>query len=904
LLTETAAPAVHDIECQLSHADARIRSCAAWALGQVGEGARGAVPSLRIVLASDPSADVRLSAIEAIGMLGPVAGISSPEVFQALADPDPCVRRAAPAALARLGNAAANEVAVLVGQLGDERIDVWSEAAWALEGMAEVGAPVLAQLLTSEQSILRVRSTMVLANMAIHHPNYVPVLAERLDDPDVGVRALVARAIAGVGTSDLAYCAGLARRLRLDTGEVKHRAATALWAILSAALKQDFKAKEKRRMRGSVEELQRGGELGATTLASRLGSDDGSFWRSAAHSLMEMGAVGAAALAKLLLPSERNLLVRTRAAWALGEMAQMALPHADVLAACLADSEPEVRDSAAWALLRLASVERLQASTPEPHRDEGVWQKAVLPLRELGSRGTDILAARTCNNSSEVQNVASDALKLTGDSGAAALASMLGSRDEEVRRRAVMLLGRMGAVSAPYSGMVMRLLTDRQLAVQRSAASALGDIGPSAAQHMGRLLLKLKDSDAILRGNALEALKELRGAVHPHLAVIASLLEDVDARVRRIALEIFFTSGRLGAVFLENIAMLLSDAEAQVRWTAAEALGRFGPAATSQASSLANSLGDSNVHVRQKAAWALHQLGEAAAAPYIDSFTRLLTDPAEAVRSQAVVCLQALGNIGVQQVVSLLHSDDVKTRRLAAEASGRLHFGSASHAEALAGCLADEDLGVRIAAAEALKRHSLAEDTIAHEPRWPSSSLSELRVKHDKVNQPVTQPNMSFPAHHVAGGSQDAANYQSRDDESTAKQAARLAIAASRHEPDSTVRGNAAAALRSIGDAAEPAASALTATFRGDGDTWLDAAEQICLMGDAGAHALARRLNDINPDVRRRAALALGRVPSFAASHAGLLRALTLDQDAGVRRSAAWALEESGLGAGSFPEAF
>eukprot|EP00971_Amphidinium_carterae_P091438 1810206-Amphidinium_carterae.1 len=128
-------------------------------------------------------------------------------------------------------------------------------------------------------------------------------------------------------------------------------------------------------------------------------------------------------------------------------------------------------------------------------------------------------------------------------------------------------------------------------------------------------------------------------------------------------------------------------------------------------------------------------------------------------------------------------------------------YNEETASEALAVCLGDEDLGVRVAAAEALKswgdssacfctivRHSLAEDTIAHELRWASSSMSELEraAMHSKQSAEALRMEgvecalqRRLHQHNCVTFSGQEAQESSHDNESTAKQASRLAMAAS-----------------------------------------------------------------------------------------------------------------------------
>jgi hypothetical protein len=101
----------------------------------LAEGLTLAVPALAESL-GQADVGVRLSALDALGVLGPLAGPAAPAVVRALGDPDRFVRRAAVRVLRGLGVSGAVMVPALQRLLQDPDVDVRQAAAAALEQFA------------------------------------------------------------------------------------------------------------------------------------------------------------------------------------------------------------------------------------------------------------------------------------------------------------------------------------------------------------------------------------------------------------------------------------------------------------------------------------------------------------------------------------------------------------------------------------------------------------------------------------------------------------------------------------------------------------------------------------------------------------------------------------------------
>ena len=148
---------------------------------------------------------------------------------------------------------------------------------------------------------------------------------------------------------------------------------------------------------------------------------------------------------------------------------------------------------------------------------------------------------------------------------------------------------------------------------------------------------------------------------------------------------------------------LVHSPDADIRRTSVLALGKIGhPLATAP---LLAGLQDPDAQVRQYSAWGLGELGEQISDRVGGPLVKLLQDPSDRVKQAAAL---ALGEIGVdesnevllEQLTNLLHTGDVRERRVVVQALRNLEMQSAL--PALIGSLADHDPLVRQGAVSAI----------------------------------------------------------------------------------------------------------------------------------------------------------------------------------------------------------
>ena len=157
------------------------------------------------------------------------------------------------------------------------------------------------------------------------------------------------------------------------------------------------------------------------------------------------------------------------------------------LSRLLADPDPKVRGSVAWAL-----------------GDIDADAAPVLPA----------LVRLLADSDSANRHVAARALRRMGPAAGPAVPALTQSLSDgvpEVRMQAAMALMAIGPTSEPAALQLAEALDDPDSAVRRWAAEALASIGPRARPAVPALTRAMSDADAAVRRAATRALTEIRG---------------------------------------------------------------------------------------------------------------------------------------------------------------------------------------------------------------------------------------------------------------------------------------------------------------------------------------------------------------------------------------------------------
>lgn len=455
----------------LDDPDAMVRGRALLWLGYIGSSAPGVIPAL-VKAAADDNDPVRLASLNALCNAGPEAKEGVPVLLAALQDPNPNRRRAALQALR--GFHLDPETALLpLNKAIKEYEDAGGRAA-AVELRWRIDHKTAAAVEALASDKVDVPSFLVLGRIAAQDAAAVPAVAERLRDPNPQMRLYALFALEQAGPNAKAAIPDLKEFLK-DKDPFNAASAARILARLGADIDLIVPI------------------LADAVKAATPGNLTGD--------LAALGLCGKAAAPAL--PAVRALVTgpkfafRIPAAECLCRIDPAKKPAA---VAALLDllSEPEfhgARLGAAAALCRIdpsnpRAVAVLRAALTDP--DPAVRTQALLACGQAGSGAKELLPLLAEIMTDEADYARLDAAtavwKVGGKAEQSAATLAYGLKDQthaEVRRRAAVQLGEMGADARAAARALRDALKDRSMAVRTAAAEALPKVDPEAAAGAG-----------------------------------------------------------------------------------------------------------------------------------------------------------------------------------------------------------------------------------------------------------------------------------------------------------------------------------------------------------------------------------------------------------------------------------
>jgi len=364
---------------------------------------------------------------------------------------------------------------------------------------------------------------------------------------------------------------------------------------------------------------------------------------------------------------------------------------------------------------------------------------------------------------------------------------------------------------------------------------------------------------------------------------------------------------RLGpdAVAATDVLMVtLGDADPSVRAAAARALGKIGVSDVRVVRRLIEMLGDSRqTQLRRPVAFivagALGDIGE----PALPELLSTLDNKQTELRLGAMVAISRIGpqaDKAVPKLIELMESERGPLRRVAISALGAVGTNSEAAVAALIRLLSHEEFGIQVDACRALAQIGptaepavselirLMKEGIASARRNAAAALGKIgpTIKEAGVNQlsvALADPNQVVR--------EDAAVALGRLGPAAASSAP--ALEAALDDPRFDARVKAAWALWRVSGETERATEILLAAMV-DFERFDDASKVLKEMGvsaETVAPRLIRLLDSRNPERRRAAAEALGRIGSDLPAIREALEDAQRDVDAKVRQEATWALQ-------------
>jgi len=707
------------VERDLAHEDPEQRRRAAEAIAELP---RPAARRLLDVALADPSADVRLAAVDVAVRLR--AERLGSRLAGFLSDPDSRIRLSAAEALG------ARPDPLALGALGRASSDadaaVRAAVARALGASlrAEAVVPLLGRL---DDPVPEVRRQVVSALGRLRDPRAVIPLLAKVEDPAGAVRRAVARALGALGDPRAVGALVLVLRdsdeaVRIAAVEAVGRlgdasAASSVIAVLddpaeavrAAAVRALGRLGTPESTAAIVAELGRPTADPAVLIAAlRLSREralpalracveaHGGF-RAADGCALSLGALGDASdVPRLRVALERGEVSPRAALDGLGLLGSTeAIP---IVLERISDPDAAVRRSARVALVPLLDPSRPDGRAVDPlvralrARGRSLGERTAL-LALLGRTGAPRAGAALSDvaksaTSPELVRAALDALGAIGPAGFdAVLLDGLDHEDGAVRAAAALALRRAGSAS------VAGALLDRleRAAGQDHGALSLALPGVMARSSDRALVGRVSRVLATSRGRDRDGLIEALGEGGPAaLDALVGLAGSPEAADRAKVAEVL--AGRLDGV--KTLRLLAVDRDAATRAAAVWSLGSAGGAA--DGSALAARLDDQDLAVAANAAGALGRLARRTGVAIAPWLCPALTHPWKGVRANALAALAlARASCDVAVVAELLARDESAAVRTAA---ARFLAGKSDKAarDALVRC-ADEDESAGVA---------------------------------------------------------------------------------------------------------------------------------------------------------------------------------------------------------------
>jgi HEAT repeat protein len=548
----------------------------------------------------------------------------------------------------------------------------------------------------------------------------LPVLIDLLmKEKDGQVRLGVLDTVTALGPEAVAAVAALIHTLRTDYGGQReeelhqdYRSALALAAIGEPAVEglrgllKDGKTHVRALAAMALGRIGSGAARAVPELIVLLGDKNEQIGQEAAQALGRIGKIAAGPLAAAC--SDKDPLIRARAAAGLGHLSVADEQVQRGALTCAHDSVPEVRAAAVKSLARCGLTEdALIAILKEnvAHDDERVRLAVIDVLvdrRGLISVMAPDLEILLAVKNDGVAHHAAFLLGKIGPDGAERLLKVLRKKDSRVDQIAEAL----AQIGRPIVPTLVHVLKDPDPRVRRAAVQAIGQIRPVAPGVASKLTDGLADPDQKVRAASLAAIGALGLRSSESVAAVRGTLHDGSAEVRAEAVLILAQRAPRDDRLRGDLAGLVDDPDARVQKQALDSLRSLGPLGRDSIRVVIKKLASTDPQVRRAAVEFVGSHAQAAAMA-VPALVPLLDDASPRMRALAA---QTLGNLGkaaqpaLVPLTSLLAAEQVEVREAAATALGGLELDATIVRAPLAKALSDEKSEVRRAAMRAIQR--------------------------------------------------------------------------------------------------------------------------------------------------------------------------------------------------------
>jgi S1-C subfamily serine protease/HEAT repeat protein/ribosomal protein S27E len=231
----SAAPTgnIADLVKGLMHSEASVRARSAETLGEMGERAKDAIPSL-LKLLNDPDEFTRRMVASALSKIGLPAKSDVPLLAKSLGDPSVDLRRYAATTLEKMGSDSRGALNEMAAALSDNDPGVRQALARALgrfgRDAKDRAQRSLEEMLSDSDRDTRLAAAEGLAGILVASADVEP-LKKLVKHEDSEVRVAVAKALPKLGKAARPFLAEVLEAARQDTGDLR-RAALQVLAVV------------------------------------------------------------------------------------------------------------------------------------------------------------------------------------------------------------------------------------------------------------------------------------------------------------------------------------------------------------------------------------------------------------------------------------------------------------------------------------------------------------------------------------------------------------------------------------------------------------------------------------------------------------------------------------------------
>jgi HEAT repeat protein len=226
-------------------------------------------------------------------------------------------------------------------------------------------------------------------------------------------------------------------------------------------------------------------------------------------------------------------------------------------------------------------TDALTTSKPKDTNEKPLMDNAESkqPLLDRLHAALPAIATGVADPNVGARRAAIDALETLGAEASPAVPALVGALsdpDPFVRWSAIRVLGRMGPdeITKIVPGLI-GALTDSDLDVRVAAARTLGQFGPAAQEAVPALTKAASAGDTDMRLAAIQALEGIGSDAQSSLPTLVASLQDADARVRQATARFIGKLGPAAKEQKEALKTALADRDPDVRKAAGDALLRI-----------------------------------------------------------------------------------------------------------------------------------------------------------------------------------------------------------------------------------------------------------------------------------------------------------------------------------------